>query len=199
VSADGLLARADVANRAGAHAFSCSDTAGFINRLIDINAAKPAKDLYQNSCATTAGLVQDPHLREYFQHQPVSHLSWYTPENSLILPTQNDPSGMSFYSDNDVLQPILAQRIVASPGLYRLTWDMPDTPDAFTKKLLVNLSCSREFTKARQGEATGQSSIRRTLQFRLDATCPIPELSFWLTAMNGTIKIDNVTLQKVAG
>ena len=39
LSNDALIAHADVANRAGAHAFTCPETAGFINRLVEIKAA----------------------------------------------------------------------------------------------------------------------------------------------------------------
>lgn len=191
-----VVARADVAIRAGANAFTCSETAGIIDRLITVGSDTQATQLYHNSCPRSAGLIHDSQFIRFAEHQPTSWLDWYTPENGQIVPAKNDPTGVALSATNEVTQPVLMQKVAVSPGTYRLAWQMPDTPPALADKLVVNLSCPADLANARPGVSSSRGHSIYTLDFKIDNSCAIYDLVFWSRPFDGTIKIDNVTLEK---
>lgn len=205
-SPDQLAAQADVIARTGPGVWSCLDTAGLIDRLIDAGDMRDALAAHDATCAQSArqarlgNIVNDAHFIRYFTEPHASQLDWSAPDSAdiLINPASNAPAhgGAEITSTRGVTERVMAQRVGILPGTYSLTWQMPNTDPAALGNLVAGLGCDSDLARTAAGTAVPGKPGTFALSIRFAGDCPAPTLAFWLRPTSKPVTLDSVTLDR---
>ena len=202
VSDDALMARADVIGRAGPGIWTCDETSGLINWLITHGSSREARTVHVRSCAQSAGrsdnIVNDTHFVRLLADGPASGLDWVAPDNSdvAIGPAKGGTSstGVQVTTSRGVTLRVLAQRVFAERGTYRLTWRMPDTDAASARALVATMGCNADLGAALAGTVVPGRPDTYQADIPFAGNCAAPAVAFWLRPSAKSVTLDDVTL-----
>jgi hypothetical protein len=185
--AEVLLAAAGLGTQLG-----CAQIAPLVNRLIEGDGARAAR-LWQGHCpgAAAPGSLSDPDFnRASFAGPPVP-FEWGFPGDGALqvdlVGTGSDGVALHVANRGAMKLAFAVQRVVASPGRYRLR--ILGEPVSGT--LLASLSCRREFSQALPQTVAGGNGV-----LAFTGGCAAPWLQLWLSA-GGTAKLDAVGLERL--
>lgn len=202
-SIDELAGRADVIGRAGRGIWSCLGTSGLIDRLLGGGQVDAAQRTHDASCSQSHGpdsLINDGHFIRYIADGKASALDWVTPESGDIAITPDkDQAGHPFLRLRVTMPAttlVLAQRVIAKPGTYRVSWRMPDTDPHNAHALSVTLDCDADLAKSVTGAPLSGRIATYTADIRLAGDCPTAVIGVW-AAPSTNVTIADVALSRL--
>ena len=199
-SAERLASSADVLVSASAlgEKLGCDAVTTMVDTLIQPRGALAGRLWFaQCSRAQRPGTLADGG----FERLPVAGLTtgfdWRFPGNgALDAAVVDGPDGghvLQLQSSAASLVPVVAQRLVLTPGRYRVSWL---EPNANPSRIAASLSCTADRSAA-DPQAGLNSGLRQAAYVTARGGCEAPLLQLWLKPGSGTVTVDNVSIERL--
>lgn len=196
-----LDARADVVLRAGRGLWTCDQLAVLVTRLRTNGLLEDASRVWRANCPSRSPLIYDPEF-EHLEHDPdVTGFYWVLRRDGDTRVNQIDLKGhgqmLSAVVSGGTTGEIAIQPTVLDPGVYRISWSMPDTAPADRNAFLVSLDCDQQLSEAAHGTLVPGTADRMQADLDVTKDCPAQYLAFWIEPHH-PINLAHIAVTKIA-
>ena len=188
-----LEARASMVGSLARPAWGCAAVAPLVARMIELNAAPSAKQLWLAHCPAASAGLSDPNFQQVaFNRQPIP-FDWNL-MGSGDVSVQPDLAGLSVRVSGASPLPVAWQQMSLAPGRYKLSW----TAQSGTKPALgaeLSLSCnpvgrSRPVTTAKDNRGRFEALVI------VDAVCPAHFVTLWLAPGGEDVRFSALAISR---
>lgn len=197
---DQLSQRVDVMQRTGTGIWDCASTEALTQRLMTASMFDAAKAVWHLNCPASKSLVYDGGFEQIDLTKPSTGFNWLLSDRGdvdiALLQDQPGQRALAFEVKAAMSLPVLRQSIILTPGQYRLTWQMPSIGLNQARAVRASLSCGSGREQAANGQPDPKQAETYSLDFSVDAQCPVLQLTFWVDARSSA-RISNVVLNPI--
>lgn len=197
-----LDARADVVQRTGPGHWECSQPANLISGLLAHGLPDDAAAVHRTICGGDGATINDSDFNQLATGAGESPLDWNLARRGDVVTSVNPETPQTHVLTMSTSAPstvmALAQMTTAGPGIYRVTWRMPDTSAKDTTTLQISFDCEYNLGNAVSGTPLNARTSLYEARFKVGELCPTPVLRAWLSP-NHTVNLTGLHITRIGG
>jgi tetratricopeptide (TPR) repeat protein len=197
-----LDARADVVQRTGPGHWECAQAANLIDSLLTHGLPDDAAAVHRTVCKDNGANINDGDFNQLAAGTGESALDWSVARRGDLLASVNPETPqthvltMSTTATSTVMA--LGQMTTVGPGVYRVTWRMPDTSARDAAALQISFDCQFNLGNAVSGTRLNAGPALYEARFIVDDSCQTPALRAWLSP-NHSVNLTSMRITRIGG